>query len=404
MDRVISEANAWLRQVLLTGLPDALKPARMWEDVLDTRHRKLIAEARSVASVIETVTENVGYFTKPTRTDDPVFAAVADGYARHLDRLGFPLDDLDPFLHESPMASRNVAYTHAGRRLSTAFLYYLSAALTATRHAGAAKATLEIGGGYGGLARILKILDPGRAITLVDMPESLWFAYVFLRSSFPDATFVCVTPESASRADAANFDFMLVPTNALSVLSGRRFDLAFNSQSLSEMRTETYDCFMELLQDRTDTRWFYNLNRFGRHEDGLSIPERLEPAWGDDVVFLASDLDSHWKLRHWALSPAEGNAGMADPRYMPVLEIVVERIPPVLRNRESYALVGDGLFARAKSRLRADSQFHRLMWDAIRLSPTRDKLEFYVDILDRLGFREAAHYARLRDRLGAASE
>ena len=103
--------------------------------------------------------------------------------ARELTRV-FPGFDFNkhPELTESPSSNPETLEQIGESQFSNIFLTHLNHYLrsTAGLEKSAIKNVLEIGAGYGGLARIFKLMAPNVRYTIVDLPESLFFAQVFL--------------------------------------------------------------------------------------------------------------------------------------------------------------------------------------------------------------------------------
>jgi putative sugar O-methyltransferase len=68
-------------------------------------------------------------------------------------------------------------------------LYYLARMLRHTE-GGLPNSVLELGGGYGGLARLVQVLAPDTTYVDIDYPEALALAHVNLRMNFPDLRIV----------------------------------------------------------------------------------------------------------------------------------------------------------------------------------------------------------------------
>jgi hypothetical protein len=96
---------------------------------------------------------------------------------------------------------------------------------------------LEIGGGFGGLAHYLSVLNPGIEYTIVDLPESLAFSSVYLSVLHPNVTIDLVSHGKAPSKDAS---FRLCPNFLMdeTVPNSTRFDLVINTASLNEMAPE----------------------------------------------------------------------------------------------------------------------------------------------------------------------
>ncbi len=71
---------------------------------------------------------------------------------------------------------------------------------------------LELGSGYGGMARVLSTYKPDAKFTLIDLPESLFFAYIYLKVHFPEKRVVYVSSEDEIFDNVKTADFLLVPS------------------------------------------------------------------------------------------------------------------------------------------------------------------------------------------------
>jgi putative sugar O-methyltransferase len=113
---------------------------------------------------------------------------------------------------------------------------------------------IEIGGGYGALARLWfkNPFAPIERYTIVDVPESLIFSDIALRQEFGDV--VCYF-DGQSRADRP---IVLVPVCHLDSYSCP-VDLVINTASMQEMTDDWIDFYMAWL-DQCDAKYFYSLN------------------------------------------------------------------------------------------------------------------------------------------------
>lgn len=183
------------------------------------------------------------------RIDERVFAEKVCTWKLHeLTRVfGFPA-----WAQESEFSS---ALTIDGQRLSTIFLTHLYYYQQIARLADQKKTILEIGGGYGGLARIFSLADPQVRYILTDLPESLFFAEVFLRTNFPNA-------KIAYGEWAPDFEFLLVPVQDVQTLRGQKVDVVINTGSFQEMTEPTNHFWMDFIQHHIETRFLYSFNYF----------------------------------------------------------------------------------------------------------------------------------------------
>lgn len=101
---------------------------------------------------------------------------------------------------------------------------------------------LEIGGGYGALARQIKQLLPQVAYTICDLPEAMYFSAPYLALALPELETHFANDAADSLDSAAAIHF--VPNYAFPVVApGKRFDLVINTLSMSELsphQVQTY--------------------------------------------------------------------------------------------------------------------------------------------------------------------
>lgn len=97
--------------------------------------------------------------------------------------------------------------------------------------------TIEIGGGYGGLAfHLMKAFDCKVRYAIVDIPESLAFAGIYLTTLFPELENIFVGESGPiDLPDTPGFTFIPNMDHARLAKGSRDIDLALNTLSLSEM-------------------------------------------------------------------------------------------------------------------------------------------------------------------------
>jgi putative sugar O-methyltransferase len=127
-------------------------------------------------------------------------------------------------------------------------------------------AILEIGGGYGGCARVIAAYAPKAAIVICDLEEMLFCSAVYLSNMCGADTI-----HMLDQLDAASLipgHFYLVPQSRLENLTGR-FDLALNQQSMQEMERSQVARYCDFMAQHVDV--FYSRN----YPSLDSIAERL---------------------------------------------------------------------------------------------------------------------------------
>jgi putative sugar O-methyltransferase len=152
-------------------------------------------------------------------------------------------------------------------RVSNIYLSHLKNFLKATEGIESqVKKVLEIGGGYGSLARIfLNILSPQYFI--VDMKISLACAYIFLAENFPKLKIFLQEAEDKVvdfKRVTQEYDVILIlPSEKnFSQLTSLKIDLCINVGSLQEMTPERSNFFQEKIFNTLKISRIYLLNYF----------------------------------------------------------------------------------------------------------------------------------------------
>jgi putative sugar O-methyltransferase len=157
------------------------------------------------------------------------------------------------------------------------------------------KTIVEVGGGYGRLARILHLLDPSRCYVMVDLPESLMFAYAFIRGNFPD---ISLKLFGGTPFDPHQHQFVFCPIQDFARLAVPT-DLFINTHSLAEMNQSCVNHVIDCVET-LKPRYLFSLNLLftdkGVHEDSggydgeaneTCLP--LQPNWWPERFVLTSD-------------------------------------------------------------------------------------------------------------------
>ena len=154
---------------------------------------------------------------------------------------------------------------------------------------------LEIGGGYGALARTLKKLYPHCKYIIVDLPHSLFFQYCFLKHAFPDAQHKYISNDAPQ--DLSSADFIYLPHKWLHLLKGKSSFLAVNTNSFGEMPLEESQRYITFMQDSMKVEYLFSLNRFLNRIDNQLLPRRSACAGN------AFQYDPLWQVLDWEVDP-----------------------------------------------------------------------------------------------------
>ena len=253
----------------------------------------------------ETVEQAIGYLNDKAFYDfscgEPYLTPSIDWRLDFLRRTqGVDVQALPPALCESPYVLDKHCKTVAGRRLSSDFLNRLAWVFrlqTVLDFPQQPFGIIEVGGGFGALARVFKILYPQSRIVLVDIPESLFFQHAFMKASFPDAKHQFVSRIDEPIGDA---DIVYVPNCFAAALQGSEFFLAVNTNSFGEMPETASSRWLELLRDcglRSVTRQ-RALQVFETHcsscaaKDAPQFARRVSELLLIDVLVELSDLQT----------------------------------------------------------------------------------------------------------------
>ncbi len=152
---------------------------------------------------------------------------------------------------------------------------------------------LEIGGGFGGMARtVTRWLSGVRRYCLVDGPPCLEMQRRYLRELFPD--------------EADNpFDF--IQHGVTPLLFGEKFDLVINIASFSEMTPEIVDKYFDVIHDvLVPGGALYVLNRdsYGHGGKRVNVPASRFP-WDDRWEYRRMSSPSKYWVETLAIRKGE---------------------------------------------------------------------------------------------------
>jgi putative sugar O-methyltransferase len=160
---------------------------------------------------------------------------------------------------------------------------------------------LEIGGGYGGLARQVLRLIPGVRYLGLDLPENTIIQSWYLTRSLPHLRIGVNEIDREEHSDA-----LLLPNWALPELRLSRLDVVVNVHSFGEMSRSTLNAyFAEIMRLRPE--WIYHENLGSRRRDDLyGIAVTDYPPF--DGYRLVAACESRWpRYNHRSQYPCREN-------------------------------------------------------------------------------------------------
>ncbi len=344
-----------------------------------------------------------------------------DWYIEFLNSKGINLDDLDLTIQESPASNLHNTVQHRERLLAPDFLRTLILTMEIKKYCQLNHPpfnVLELGAGYGGLARTFKLFFPGISYAIIDIPETLYFSSLFLRLNFPNARVCFVTSPKDLVDPIGEYDFIFVPTKFAEVLVGNEFDLFCNTASLGEMKNEIIKYWMDFIQNKVEVRYFFGLNRF------LNTIVPKSHSWRLEENICSVSFDPRWRILKWELEPPFTRCPYLETIVTRNLEIIAERIPKRSFNLEyakhisekiAHSLATQDWFIHADEDntmlLRDNILAHDLtqrgilfkLWESIRLYPRVENVIMMLTYLKTLTkdkpFEEMFFYRSLLNQL-----
>ncbi len=189
-------------------------------------------------------------------------------------------------LGDSPYSRQETLLKYRGRLVSNMYYWHMMYLLQCLAYIKEPKVVGEIGGGYGGLARLWLKNPIYRPVCYIDIdfPESLFFAEVFLRINFSNLKILYVIgPEKLDRNVISKYQVIFCPLNYVEAVTDIAMDLVINTGSMQEMTDDWVDFWIQWLKEH-DCRWFYSANYFASplfqmQETRSTWSPRLTPDW-----------------------------------------------------------------------------------------------------------------------------
>jgi len=247
-DAIVTEARAHLSETLSrqSKLPDY---GSRWQPQVEAMGRDIPSLTDSDAC-LRYAQYNITFDGRPPFPGDTGIVqmrewAVANEFPQHAGAL--------LLMSENPMSGAESLGKFNGRLVSLVMYYHARNVLAALTYANKPRRIVEIGGGYGEIARmwLKNPVAPPEFYVIADIPECLFFAEVALRAEFGDKVGYFDGSDPGS-------PILLVPLPFLADFR-RSSDIVINTGSMQEMTDEWIDFYMAWLS-HYDTRFFYCLN------------------------------------------------------------------------------------------------------------------------------------------------
>jgi hypothetical protein len=299
---------------------------------------------------------------------------------RHIEKVHGNCVPTEFSIEDSEFSIQSSLYKIADKWYSNSFLnmfgYYLGSLHSLPSDTNITS-VLEIGAGYGSLARIIKLIHPEIQYSIVDLPESLLLSYVFLSLNFPSAKTLFITKTDDFRViDKEKYDFIFIPAQLCPSLYGRKYELVINTGSLQEMPIKTTEYLLDMINNRIESDFFYSFNYFINARSVLREWSGADP----DLEFsnMCPELDSWWNVLGFRFNPSHLTV---DSKGRNWLELLVERIKVEDRdsiNAQSYAA---NLMNEGENHPVMSDKWLECLWRAIRMD---DRPEYVRKMINGL--------------------
>lgn len=189
---IVGQAKQHLEQVTRALDMDGMPPSKRWTAYLE-RMRGDISRLATTRDVIFYAQSRIGFNHRGQAAGQlPYFQLYEDTLKSEFPHFYNMINEMG----DSPYSRPETLLEISGRLVSNVFFYHLRYLLQCLTHVKEPEIVCEIGGGYGGLAR-LWLQNPVHlpsVYVMVDFPECLFFAEVFLRVNFDELKLLYVTP------------------------------------------------------------------------------------------------------------------------------------------------------------------------------------------------------------------
>lgn len=361
-DSIVESARRRLEETLRLSSQNLPSHTQRWA-AYSEMIRSGISSISTCRDVLHFAQTKVGFEHRGSIHHEGKFTAL---YEREL-KDEFPnfAESIDKFADIDDSAE-DTSYIHLGRPVSNVLFYLARIILSCLTHLPKAPhSILEIGGGYGAPGRLWMnnpIHHPARYFIL-DVPESLFFCDVVLRSEFgEDAVHYIKAADDLHSLLGNRTKFFLCPLPLYQQLADLTFDLVINTGSLQEMGESWVDFYHGFL-DQLNARWFYSLNYFGQPLDRL---------WESGNLY-SPRLSSRWRARLLRWNPAFIRM-QADRNY---LEAIYEK------DSDCDQSSPDDLIRFFNTRIPSGEIFAEIM-DLARRNPSNDNRRSALDYALRL--------------------
>ncbi len=175
---------------------------------------------------------------------------------------------------------------------------------------GKVSSVLEIGVGLGNMGVYANVPYIG-----IDIPETLFFAYVNCCQKFPNKKVVWLETEE----DLKDYHILFIPIGKEHLINGMKFDLAINTCSFGELNSELQKYWIDFLENKVDLKYFYSLNRFMNviADDHFGSLRKKENSYN-------MSFNNKWRVKSFEVEPEYTKCPYEDSRAARCVEILFD--------------------------------------------------------------------------------
>lgn len=268
---------------------------KIWTVNIDMHLGSLIDKCQTPYDAISYLNDKAFY---DHSCPEPFASYAIDWKVDLLKKYDVKLEDLPQDFQESDLIKKTHLKKVNGRLVSSDFLNRLLFYFRSVKSIVFPEKPIifELGGGFGTLMRLMKIAHKKATCVFIDLPETLFFANIFMQANFPNAKFHYVHSSDSISKNISEYDFVFVPFMFKEALTGSEVSLFLNTNSMGEMPPFFIRDYFDFIQQKLDVKYFAFLNRFFN---------RLDDRYRDRFFSISPSFqfDEHWQFHDWEISP-----------------------------------------------------------------------------------------------------
>lgn len=404
------------------GYDQSYKLNTFWADQNMRDMLKIINESNTAEEAIHAI-QKTWLFS--VNTPEPEKEKAVDWHLKQLNQSGYHILTQYPSIQESEYSNPALIVLRDDKKFTPDFLRTVNIAFEIIKICEIPQnrkfRIVELGAGCGHLARTIRFFIPNNSHIIIDIPETLFFSYIFLKLNFPEAKFLYLTHQKQLEdISIEDYHYIFIPTMFAESIIGKNFDLFINTASLGEMDNSIIRYWMDFVQNKIQVKYLFTLNRYLN-----TITTNGSLDWRLDENECSVLYDSDWEILNWQLEPPFTRCPYVDTIIARYVEIIAKRGNPLNakeRNGKSQQLLLDVM---SEDWVRLEKSFPSVMtyrdnilasdltksgtlfklWESIRLDMNVRNISLMLKYLDTLmhnqekEFEETFYYEKMFEKL-----